>query len=49
MKPVAFYDTECFPNYWLLKFKTQKVICGGDPISFELEAGGRFSPRALLR
>jgi hypothetical protein len=18
---VAFYDTECFPNYWLLKFR----------------------------
>lgn len=21
MKPVAFYDTECYPNYWLLKFR----------------------------
>lgn len=21
MKPIAFLDTECYPNYWLLKFK----------------------------
>ena len=34
MKPVAFYDTECFPNYWLLKFK----IPGGSTESFTLRA-----------
>ena len=22
-KPIAFYDTECFPNFWLLKFRPQ--------------------------
>lgn len=21
MKPVAFFDTECYPNYWLLRFR----------------------------
>lgn len=38
-KPVAIYDTECYPNYWLLKFRPQ----GGDALSFELRAGERFS------
>jgi hypothetical protein len=28
-KPIAFYDTECFPNYWLLKLRPQ-----GCPTSF---------------
>lgn len=31
-KPVAFYDTECFPNYWLLKFRVR----GGLVYTFEL-------------
>lgn len=25
-KPVAFYDTECFSNYWLLKFKISSEL-----------------------
>jgi hypothetical protein len=44
MKPVAFYDTECFPNYWLLKFKTQACPI---PFSYELRAGERF-PQYLV-
>lgn len=38
-KPVAFYDTECYPNYWLLKFKTDTGII----YSFPLEFGETFS------
>jgi hypothetical protein len=40
-KPVAFYDTECFPNYWLLKFRPQ----GGAVYTFALQAGERFTPK----
>lgn len=38
-KPVAFYDTECYPNFWLLKFKTDTGII----YSFSLEFGETFS------
>ena len=38
-RPVAFYDTECFPNYWLLKFRPR----GGAAYSFQLRAGECFS------
>ena len=44
-KPVAFYDTECFPNYWLLKFRPQ----GGQAFSFELRAGERFDAGLINR
>lgn len=37
-RPVAFYDTECFPNYWLLKFRPR----GGQAYSFRLRAGQAF-------
>lgn len=37
-KPVAFFDTECYPNYWLLKFRLQ----GGRAFTFSLEAGERL-------
>jgi hypothetical protein len=37
--PVAFYDTECFPNYWLLKFRPQI----GEIYSWSLLSGERFS------
>jgi hypothetical protein len=37
-KPVAFYDTECYPNYWLLKFRLQ----GASVYTFSLQAGERF-------
>lgn len=37
-RPVAFYDTECFPNYWLLKFRPK----GGQAYSFRLRAGQAF-------
>jgi len=39
MKPVAFYDTECYPNYWLLRFRP----VGDDPLSFELRAGEKLN------
>lgn len=44
-KPVAFYDTECYPNYWLLKFRPQ----GGAVYSFELRAGERFDTVTVSR
>ena len=37
-RPVAFYDTECFPNYWLLKFRPR----GGQAYGFRLRAGQSF-------
>lgn len=36
---VAFYDTECFPNYWLLKLRPK----GGAVYSFRLHEGQAFS------
>lgn len=44
-KPVAFYDTECFPNYWLLKFRPQ----GGSVFSVALGAGERLSERSIAQ
>lgn len=38
-RPVAFYDTECFPNYWLLKFRPR----GQAVYTFRLLAGQSFS------
>jgi hypothetical protein len=38
-KPVALYDTECYPNYWLLKFKLQSGIIH----SFQLLEGQTFT------
>lgn len=38
-RPVAVYDTECFPNYWLLKFRPK----GGPVYSFRIRAGQRFT------
>lgn len=35
----ALYDTECFPNYWLLKFR----MIWGVTYSFRLRAGESFS------
>ena len=37
-RPVAFYDTECFNNYWLLKFRPR----GGQAYGFRLRAGQAF-------
>jgi hypothetical protein len=39
-KPVAVYDTECFPNYWLLKFRTENARI---LYAFRLFAGQAFS------
>lgn len=38
-RPLALYDTECFPNYWLLKLRPR----GGRAYSYRLRAGERFS------
>jgi len=37
-KPVAFYDTECYPNFWLLKFK----LVTGVVYTFRLKFGESF-------
>lgn len=45
---IAFYDTECFPNYWLLKFKLETGLI----FSFALQDGQRFTldqKRSILR
>jgi hypothetical protein len=42
-KPIAFYDTECFPNFWLLKIRPQ----GGECFTFALGAGERLTPPAV--
>lgn len=39
-RPPAVYDTECFPNYWLLKLRP----VGGKAYSFALRAGQSFTP-----
>lgn len=39
-RPVAFFDTECFLNYWLLKLRPR----GGQVCSFRLRAGECFCP-----
>lgn len=44
-RPVAFYDTECFPNYWLLKLRPQK----GDVYSFRLRSGQAFGDTEIAR
>ena len=44
-RPVAFYDTECSPNYWLLKFRPR----GQPAYSFRLHAGEHFSPDQVRR
>lgn len=44
-KPVAFYDTECYPNYWLLKFRPK----GGTAFSFALFAGESFDTETCNR
>lgn len=38
-KPVALYDTECYPNYWLLKFAFEN----GAQIKVELYDGQRLT------
>ena len=42
---IAWYDTECYPNLWLLKFKLQS----GEIVTFTLRAGERLSPDQIQR
>lgn len=44
-KPVAFYDTESFPNYWLLKMRPEH----GPVFSFSLRSGQSLSPDQVQR
>lgn len=44
-KPVAFFDTECYTNYWLLKFRPR----GGTPITFSLRSGESLDERTVTR
>lgn len=44
-RPVAVYDTECFPNYWLLKFRPK----AGPVYSFRIRAGQRFTDQDIAR
>lgn len=43
--PVAFYDTECYPNYWLLKIKPR----GGPVYAFRLLEGETFPQHQIDR
>lgn len=47
-RPAAMYDTECFPNYWLLKIRVKATR---QVYSFRLRAGQSFSleDRARIR
>jgi hypothetical protein len=42
---VAFCDTECYPNYWLLKLRP----LGGTVITYRLHAWQTFSPEQVER
>jgi hypothetical protein len=44
-KPTAIFDTECYPNFWLLKFRP----VGGEVCSFALRAGERFDEPTIQR
>lgn len=44
-RPEAFYDTECFPNYWLLKLRPR----GGEAYAFRLRAGESFTQSEAAR
>lgn len=46
-RPVAFYDTECFPNYWLLKFRPRGA--GAPVYGFRLRAGQSFDQDTCAR
>jgi len=43
--PSAFYDTECYPNYWLLKLRPN----GGSVYTFRLREGESFAPTEAAR
>lgn len=46
-RPIAFYDTECFPNYWLLKFRPRGA--GAPVYGFRLRAGQSFDQATCAR
>lgn len=42
---IAFYDTECYPNYWLLKLRPR----GGQVYTFKLHSGHSFNEAVAAR
>ena len=44
MQKLAFFDTECYPNYWLLKFRP----IGEQSLSYSIRAGRRFSEQQIV-
>lgn len=44
-RPTAFFDSECYPEYWLLKLKPR----GGQVYSFRLHAGQSFDAPTVSR
>lgn len=42
VRPVAVFDTECYRNYWLLRFRA--LVTGRPLFTFELFDGQSFSP-----
>ncbi len=46
-RPVAFYDTEAYPNYWLLKFRPKGA--GAPVYGFRLRAGQSFDQATAAR
>ena len=45
-KPVALFDTECYPNYWLLKFRVKHTR---QLYTFKITAGQSFTPEQILQ
>ncbi len=43
MQKVAFYDTECFPNFWLLKLRPK----GEQSLSFSIRSGQRLTDQQM--
>ncbi len=50
-KPVAFADTESFPNYWTLKIRVRSLSKGqnGPLFSFSLRTGESFNQSTIAR
>lgn len=44
-RPIAFFDTEAYPNYWLLKFRPR----GGQAYGFRLRSGQAFTDAEVAR
>ena len=45
-RPIVFYDTECFPNFWLLRFRVKSTR---QEYTFRINAGCKLSPTDITR